>query len=125
MRHFDRYCPPQCIAKLPVSCRVGKCSSAFTLVELLVGVGIIAILVALLLPALSSAKLKAHQVICVSNLRQLDQMTLAYFHDFGFVAPRDSRGADLLWFRTMGVTNQRSADIRLCSNTGLAKFQPG
>lgn len=85
--------------------------TAFTLVELLVVIAIIALLAALLFPAFASARAKARETTCVSNLRQTGLATLSYAADYddAFVLAGDP--IDLHTDTWVGGPHEQKADL--------------
>lgn len=64
----------------------------FTLVELLVVISIIGLLIALLLPALASARTEAERVVCATNIRTITQAIHIYANDFKGQYPETTQG---------------------------------
>ena len=70
---------------------------AFTLIELLVVIGVIAVLMSIMMPALSKAKAQAKNAICFNNMRQIGLAANFYADDWDLRIPRGTGGP--IWFQ--------------------------
>ena len=106
----------------------------FTLVELLVVIAIIALLMSILLPALSRVKAQAKAVLCLSNLNQWGSIFVMYTSDYdGRFMPNWSNNAvaEDYWFEALRPYYMDTGDLRLCpsasklsSEVGAGPFNP-
>lgn len=106
--------------------------AGFSIIELLIVIGVIALLLAILLPTFGRVRETARRVTCMSNLRQLGQAATAYLQENGGSFPTSSprspnalRTSDWIYWRSSAVYTadvQRSPLAKYAGSTSFASL---
>lgn len=95
-------------------------SQGFTLVELLVVLGIIALLIGILFPVLRSVRRSGRNIQCANNMRQLSIALIAYANEFKGSFPANSGALQQYWFQSSVLGRYISTPDRVGDGNGLA-----
>lgn len=98
--------------------RMDRGTRAFTLIELLVVIGVIALLIAIVMPSMARSREQARSVVCRSNLKQLGNALLLYATDYQHTLPYEDRGEEddgrICWYDSIDKYLSKSkADVRV------------
>lgn len=115
--------PTAIIGAIPPGHRSRRTLIGFTLVELLVVLAIVALLIAMLLPALGRSREHARRILCGNNARTIAAATLMYSDDFkGYVPDNAQRGAYGRY--TIATENRRALYLDYGANRWESWFCP-